>query len=129
MKAAIVIAFLFGVLLGLILRRFVSSADPVSQPAAEEPKVEIFTDCNYSGKSVKLGLGNYRNSDVIGLPNDSISSFKIPAGLKVILFEDNDFKGKSFGIATDKPCLTDNSMPGKTGKTWNDQVSSIKIVK
>jgi hypothetical protein len=143
MKAAIVIAFLFGVLLGLILRRFVSSADPVSQEEAKKkaqaaeaanPKAEFFTDCNFAGKTVALGPGKYATPESIGLPNDSISSLKVPKGLSVTIYEDNDFKGKqkNFWAKNEKmeaSCLT--SVKTSTGifntVTWNDRTSSIII--
>ena len=140
MKAAIVIAFLFGVLLGLILRRFVSSADPVSEEEAKKKaqaaaattplKAQFFSDCNFGGKIVELGIGKYPNAEAIGAKNDDISSIKVPKGLSVTIYEDNDFKGRSKQIkATGGPaelaCLTSYNMKGT--KTWNDQVSSIYI--
>jgi hypothetical protein len=141
MKAAIVIAFLFGVLLGLILRRFVSSGDPVSEEEAKKKaqaaaaatttlKAEFFTDCNFKGKTVALGPGQYKNSEVIGLGNDSISSVKVPKGLSVTLYQDNDFKGSSTGLGfptkdVQVECLT--GLPRGFAKNWNDQISSIII--
>lgn len=125
MKAAIIIAFLLGLLLGLVLRRFVSSADPVS-----DLKATFWVDCNYAGQSVSLGPGSYKDATAIGLPNDSLSSLKVPKGLRVEIYQDNDFKGKSKvyhagAEPLEDPCLLYTKMQGS--KKWNDQVSSIII--
>ena len=49
-----------------------------------EARVTIFTDCPFAGQSMSLGVGNY-NGNQMGLPNDSISSLRIPSGLQMIL--------------------------------------------
>jgi len=134
MKIDVLIAFLLGLVLGLILRRFVSLADPVAEAPKVAPattlKAQFFSDCNFGGKIVELGIGKYPNAEAIGAKNDDISSIKVPKGLSVTIYEDNDFKGRSKQIkATGGPaelaCLTSYNMKGT--KTWNDQVSSIYI--
>jgi len=133
MKIDVVIAFLLGLVLGLVLRRFVSSADPVSEApkvATTPPKAIFYADCDMKGASVELSAGKYSNSTAIGLKNDSISSIKVPKGLKVAIYEDNDFKGAvKEWVAKDGDmyikCLTNEKI--NTTKNWNDRISSIKI--
>ncbi len=83
-----------------------------------EARVSLFTDCPFSATSVSLGVGDY-NMDRIGLPNDSISSVRVPSGLQLTLFEHSNFEGASVTITSDHPCLTDNG--------WNDRASSLRV--
>ena len=86
-----------------------------------DDKAKFYTDCNYVGKEVSLGIGRYDVSSLTstgGIGNDSISSIKIPQGLKVILHE-HDFTGRKLELTTDVSCLID--------KSFNDFTSSIEI--
>ena len=93
----------------------------------------FFADCKMKGKMVELGPGNYPNSEAIGMPNDTISSINIPKGLKVVIYEDNDYKGemKEWSATAETGdllvnCLTDVKITRT--KNWNDRISSIKVV-
>ena len=86
----------------------------------------IYADCNYSGQSQTLSPGDYDMAR-IQLPNDSISSIRVPAGLRVQLFEHAGFGGRSLEVTSDTSCLT-NQRWGNRRQTWNDYVSSIKVV-
>lgn len=95
-----------------------------------EPAVQLFEHCNYGGKRQVLGVGSYtlavlNANDAIG--NDKISSMRIPRGLKVTVYEHDNFGGKSMTFTADVPCLTNNMMDAPNKITWNDQISSIKI--
>lgn len=134
MKIDVMIAFLLGLVIGLVLRRFVSMADPVSEakpaPAASTLKAQFFSDCNYGGKMVELGPGKYANAAAMGAKNDDISSIKVPKGLSVTIYEDNDFKGAEKRLRANQgpvniECLTSETMKGM--KKWNDQVSSVIV--
>lgn len=83
-----------------------------------EARVTLFTDCPFSGTSVSLGVGDY-NMNQIGLPNNSISSLRVPSGLQLTLFDHNNFEGASVAISSDHSCLTDNG--------WNDRASSLRV--
>jgi hypothetical protein len=83
-----------------------------------EARVTLFTGCPFSGASVSLGVGDY-NMNQIGLPNDSISSLRVPSGLQLTLYEHNNFEGASVAISSDHSCLTDNG--------WNDRASSLRV--
>ena len=83
-----------------------------------QARVTLFVNCPFSGTSVSLGLGDY-NMNQIGLPNDSISSVRVPSGLRLVLFEHSNFEGASVAITDDAACLTDRG--------WNDRASSVRV--
>ncbi|WP_218014649.1 beta/gamma crystallin-related protein, partial [Bacillus toyonensis] len=85
-------------------------------PLASEG-VYLYTDDNFSGKSVKL-TGDNLNFKDIGI-NDAVSSIKIVGSYEVIGYSDANFRGRS---AT----LTTNHSIGTTS-IGNDSMSSIKI--
>ncbi len=57
-----------------------------------DPQVTIYSDAEYRGSSKTLGIGKYPTG--FGLKNDSLSSLKIPSGLKVTLCEHDNFQGR-----------------------------------
>jgi hypothetical protein len=91
--------------------------------------VTLFVDCNFSGKSQFVGVGEYPVIDKVGIPNDTLSSLIINPGTTVILYTDYNFGGASLMLTAggDKPlqisCLIDMKP-----KSWNDQVSSLKVI-
>ena len=103
----------------------------VSSPTAPDTPVVVvppaplvakfYEHCNYEGKVVELGVGDYDFQKIIdaGIVNDSISSVKVPNGLKVTLYEHAGFAGRSFVLMADATCLVDNN--------FNDMASSIKV--
>lgn len=80
----------------------------------------VYIDANYKGAAVGLDVGSYSVSDLVakGIPNDSISSLKVPSGYKVTLYEHGDFRGAT------KVLLGDTSY---LGNDFNDKTSSIKV--
>ena len=93
----------------------------------EGPRVTLFADCNFAGKSAEVSFGEYASMEKAGFGNDVLSSIKIPKGLKVQVFEHNDFKGDTIEFIEDISCLT-KFKQGKV-RNWNDRVSSLKISK
>ena len=91
----------------------------------EERPVLVYEDCDFQGKFVELLPGAYPNPASIGLSgtrgrtNDIISSIKVPAGRKALLFEDNGYKGKQLEVTEDISCLKDFE--------FNDATSSMKV--
>jgi hypothetical protein len=87
--------------------------------------VMLYQDCDYnagtSGYAVQLTKGSYNLGGLgpRGFFNDSLSSIKIPAGWKVTLYKDDNFKGTTKVLTADNNCLT--------GIGFNDVVSSIKV--
>lgn len=80
--------------------------------------VTLYSDCDYQGDARFFGAGRY-NLDRLMLPNDAISSLKVPAGLTVKLYKDVDFSGESILITSDTPCLV--------VQNFNDEVSSFEV--
>ena len=79
--------------------------------------VTLFADCNYQGKSYYLEAGNYRGYQM-KIDNDQLSSFQVPSGLKLTIYEHDNFSGKSKTYSSGVACL-DNE--------WNDMASSLVV--
>jgi len=80
-------------------------------------KATFYEDCNYQGASSTLGEGRY-DINQIGIRNDTLSSIKIPRGLKVTIYSDN-FEGAKLELFSDEPCLIN--------KSFNDIASSFVV--
>ncbi|MNQ72941.1 Development-specific protein S [compost metagenome] len=83
--------------------------------------ITAYKDCNYTGFSGGLTIGDYNLARLnsLGILNDDISSLKITQGFQAILYQDDNFTGASTVINSDNSCLN---------TTWNDKVSSIRIL-
>ena len=60
-------------------------------------KVTIYSDAEYHGKSADMAVGR---CDQIPFGNDSLSSLKVPSGLKVTLTARSGNGGRLFGSIT-----------------------------
>lgn len=96
---------------------FIGTMLPVTCLLAQNNYVTLHEDCNYGGKRYFLEPGTYRGYDM-KIDNDKLSSLQIPAGMKVTLYEHDDFRGKSQTFTGNVACLD---------ATWNDQASSIVV--
>lgn len=88
------------------------------------PSTDVITaykDCNYTGFSGGLTIGDYNLARLnsLGLLNDDISSLRITQGFQAILYQDDNFAGASTVINSNNSCLN---------TTWNDKVSSIRVI-
>ncbi len=79
--------------------------------------VTLYEDCNYRGKQQYLEPGNYRLYQMT-IGNDRLSCMQIPSGMKVTIYADDDFKGKSKTFFNNIACLDGE---------WNDMASSIVV--
>jgi len=83
--------------------------------------VRLFDQHNQKGKNIALTYGNYDlpRLELMGMPNDRVSSIDIPYGFKVTLYKDVGYK-KSMGKYTG---------PNKfnLGGWKDDKLSSIKV--
>ncbi len=86
-------------------------------------KATFYVDCNYQGQSSSLGVGRY-DLPQMGIPNDSLSSIRIPNGLKVTIFEHGGFQGRSLELTSDEACLISRN---KDGLNFNDVTSGIIV--
>jgi hypothetical protein len=81
----------------------------------------FYPDANYGGTGVKLGVGSYTIDAMVaaGIPNDAISSIRVPAGFTVVAYGDGDYTGSSWTFTSDQANLAN---------TGNDNtISSFKI--
>jgi hypothetical protein len=91
------------------------------QVPASTDVITAYLDCNYTGFSGGLTIGDYNLSRLnsLGIQNDAISSLKIAQGFQAILYQDDNFGGASTVINSDNTCLN---------ATWNDKVTSVRII-
>ena len=85
--------------------------------ASAQNYVTIYEDCNYRGKSYFLEPGQYRGYQM-KMNNDRLSSMQVPAGMKITLYEHDNFNGKSKIYTTNIYCLD---------ASWNDMASSVVV--
>ncbi|MEK3865880.1 cellulase family glycosylhydrolase [Paenibacillus sp. FSL H7-0716] len=90
-------------------------------PGTGDGSATFYENDNYGGLDVMLGAGSYDLNQMVaaGIPNDKISSVKVPFGLKVTLYENLNFGGAQRVLTSDVSQLSD----------FNDKTSSIKIEK
>jgi hypothetical protein len=75
--------------------------------------VTVFKDDDFHGKVREFPVGRYPK--LHDGWNDSIGSLQIAGNVRVILFEDDDFKGKQLVIERSTPDLHDFNFDDKTG--------------
>lgn len=84
--------------------------------------VIIYVDDNYRGQSATLLPGNYSTMAAAGnFPDNAVSSVYIPQGYRVVLYEYENFTGKSYTLTA--------SRTGFFLTSWNDKTSSIAVYK
>lgn len=79
--------------------------------------VAFFDNANYGYLIVSLGIGNY---DLRTWKNDALSSLRIPSGLRVTLYEHENFSGRQKVLSSDTNYVGDD---------FNDITTSVKIEK
>ncbi|BBI31691.1 hypothetical protein KCTCHS21_10900 [Cohnella abietis] len=67
----------------------------------------FYTNSNYGGTGVSLPPGSYSIAQMVaaGIPNDDISSIRVPAGITVVAYGDGAFDGPSWTFTSDQPNL------------------------
>ncbi len=82
--------------------------------------VGFYQDANYSGTAKALTPGSYTHNQLIsaGIPNDSLTALRVPAGLNVTIYENDNFGGSSWTFTSD----TSN-----VGTAANDKMSSCIV--
>ncbi len=93
---------------------------PPPTPPPATNGVIFYADINYGGTAITLGLGNYTLSQLNakGIPNDWMSSLKVPGGWTVEVYEHDNFGGTKW---------TYTSSSSWVGSAVNDKMSSVKI--
>lgn len=82
-------------------------------------KVVIYYSPNFQGTGKELDEGEY-NIYELGINDNNLSSLTVPAGMKVTLYEYEDFRGRS---------KTFTSNANLKGDEFNNKTSSIKVEK
>ncbi|HMK27708.1 MAG TPA: hypothetical protein VK483_16875, partial [Chitinophagaceae bacterium] len=72
--------------------------------SAQNNYVMLYEDCNYSGRSKFIEPGTYPMSQM-KIDNDKLSSIQIPAGMKVTIYQDDNFRGRSKTYYNSVSCL------------------------
>ena len=80
------------------------SVETVTFNAAGLDRVEAFQHTGYAGYSAKLKEGNYTLATLrsFGIGNDDLSSLKVPPGLKVICYDNDNYGGSSWEFTADE---------------------------
>ncbi|GKU25662.1 hypothetical protein CFOLD11_24880 [Clostridium folliculivorans] len=87
----------------------------------DEPDQAVFyQDINYGGTSVSLPIGNYTLTQLkaAGIPDNWMSSLKVPTGWTVEAYADDNFLGTKWTFTTSSSWV---------GTDANDKMSSVKI--
>ncbi|GEP97116.1 hypothetical protein CCY01nite_33760 [Chitinophaga cymbidii] len=90
------------------------------EAAATLDQVFFYKHLNFGGYSGGFSAGSHTHNGLIagGVANDDITSFTVPAGFEVQMFEHDNFAGAS---------TTRTATQGWIGGDWNDRVSSVII--
>jgi hypothetical protein len=79
--------------------------------------VTLYDQCNYAGRKSTLGIGSY-SGYLMQVKNDRLSSFRVPYGLKITIYENDRYQGRSNTYTSDQPCLEPQ---------WRNMASSIVV--
>jgi len=90
-----------------------------NQPPAQTSTanvVTVYADCNYQGRSANFNSGdfNYSSLKAQGMPDNSISSIKVPKGFTVTLYDHDFLRGKAGRLQRDDACLTNDKFDNIT---------------
>ena len=87
--------------------------------------VSVYQHCNYGGWAANLGEGahNLAALRARGFVNDDASSIRVASGFEAVLYEHDNFAGRSVTIRGDNSCI------GVAHPGFNDTVSSIVVRK
>lgn len=86
----------------------------------------LYQDIRFGGTPLVL-YGSMQELGIDGF-NDTASSFCVPAGYRLVLYEHADFGGASLSV--DGPAMVLGLLDLKTAnnETWNDRISSAKMI-
>lgn len=66
--------------------------------------VWVYEGCNYTGRAFQLEVGQYRLFQM-KIGNDRLQGMQVPNGLKVTIYEHDNFQGKSRTYFNNQPCV------------------------
>ena len=79
--------------------------------------VTLHEDCNFRGKSYTLEAGTYRLYQM-RIGNDRLSSFQVPSGFRITIYEHDDFNSRSKTYTETVSCLD---------SAWDNNASAIVV--
>ncbi|MGO4374732.1 glycoside hydrolase family 95-like protein, partial [Paenibacillus sp. MCAF20] len=84
----------------------------------------FFEDSNYGGAAKTLATGSYTTAQLTaaGIPNNWVSSVKVPLGYTVTIYDNDNFTGTQWSFTAD------TDFPSSTNPNANDKMSSVVIV-
>ncbi len=85
------------------------------------PYATFYADINYGGTAKSLPLGTYTMAQMnaAGIPNDWMSSLKVPKGYTVEVYQHDNFTGTKWTFTSDSSWV---------GSAVNDQMTSVKVL-
>ncbi|MBM3190482.1 MAG: hypothetical protein FJZ90_17425, partial [Chloroflexi bacterium] len=96
-----------------------SSPPPSCNPNADQ--IALYANTGYGGSCVTLGVGQYPNPGHLGsLGNDNAESIKVGSNVRGILYEHDNYAGRSETFTVDDSNLGDNTIGANA-------VSSVKV--
>lgn len=88
-------------------------------------KVTIYGSVEFDGSKKELDEGEYNTYNLnLGIGGNKLSSLTVPAGMKVTLYEYEDFRGRSRTFTSNVANLKNIQVEGRS---FNDENCSIKI--
>ncbi|WNG39242.1 family 43 glycosylhydrolase [Archangium violaceum] len=102
------------------LRAHESAAAFDNVKASKPPGAIFYADGGYGGLGISLSAGSYTLAQLnaAGIPNDWMSSLRVPAGWTVQVYQDDNFTGTMWTFTADTPLIPQDA---------NDKMSSVKI--
>jgi hypothetical protein len=88
-------------------------------PPQNAEKVILYADILYKGQSTEILPGTYKTMAEAGFIDNALSSLIVPPDYRVVLYEFENFGGRSYTITASKSMFT---LSG-----WNDKASSIAV--
>lgn len=84
-------------------------------------QIVLYANTGHGGSCVTLGVGNYPNPGYLGsLGNDNAESIKVGSNVQAILYEHDNYQGRSETFTSNDSNLSDNYIGANT-------VSSVKV--
>ena len=93
---------------------------PECSAAGTANQVALYQHCNFGGRNIALGEGEYPDVVAEGFARNDLSSIQIPDGFQATLFSGVNFTGTSVTVTANDACLIDDG--------FNDKVSSLVII-
>lgn len=88
-------------------------------------KVTIYSSVEFDGSKKELDEGEYNTYNLnLGTGGNKLSSLTVPAGMKVTIYEYEDFRGRSRTFTNNVANLKDIKVEGRS---FNDENCSLKI--